>query len=103
MLDRGVGARLDRLEITRATFASICCLNQGLFSLYLTGQAVPSPTTEEKIMSVLEELEAASRMLPYLPNFRGTERVLALLAAFRNGEFARYEQPETVEAAPPTA
>jgi hypothetical protein len=92
MLDRSVGERLDRLEITRATYAGICGVNQGLFSLYLTGQAAPSPATEEKILSTLSELERLSRLLPFLPNLRGVRRVQGLLLMMQDGAFAPYER-----------
>ena len=92
MLDANTAERLRRIEIPASAFAAVVGVSNAALSLYLNGRVNPSPGMAERIVSTLRELERISKLLPYLPNFRGVARTQALLLALKSGELEQYSR-----------
>ncbi|SRR6266404_191600 len=92
MLDANTAERLRRIECPQSAFAAVVEVSNAALSLYLNGRVNPSPGMAERIMSTLRELERISKLLPYLPNFRGVARTQALLLALKSGELEEYSR-----------
>jgi predicted transcriptional regulator len=90
MLDANTAERLRRIEMPASAFAAVVGVSNAALSLYLNARVDPAPGMAERIMSTLRELERISKLLPYLPNFRGVARTKALLMALRTGELEHY-------------
>jgi transcriptional regulator with XRE-family HTH domain len=92
MLDANTAERLRRIEMPQSAFAAVVEVSSAALSLYVNGRVNPSPGMAERIMSTLRELERISKLLPYLPNFRGVARTQALLLALKSGELEQYSR-----------
>jgi predicted transcriptional regulator len=92
MLDANAAERLRRIDMPQTAFAAVVEVSNAALSLYLNGRVNPSPGMAERIMSTLRELERISKLLPYLPNFRGVARTQALLLALKSGELEQYSR-----------
>src|SRR5258708_29648510 len=92
MLDANTAERLRRIEIPASAFAAVVGVSNAALSLCLNARVNPTPGMAERIMGTLRELERISKLLPYLPNFRGVARTQALLLALKSGELEQYSQ-----------
>ena len=92
MLDANTAERLRRIDMPQTAFAAVVEVSNAALSLYLNCRVNPSPGMTERIMSTLRELERISKLLPFLPNFRGVARTQALLLALKSGELEQYSR-----------